>query len=216
MERSFWKVLMMVGAAAAAITLAPRQKPLTYKEAVMLAVDLYNERAAENFTFRLINAIPQPEWDANSKSTQELNFTIKETGCPAQEECPEEESSFRCDGLVKACSGYYFLEEFPPVTIVSCDEVEDENSSSSIPQQLNFTIQETVCPASEGMVSEQCEFKPDGLMKDCSGYSSTEQANSLVVITCDAAVQKPVQTTRFRGLRGLLRGLAKGISRAFQ
>ncbi|XP_062989632.1 cathelicidin-3-like [Elgaria multicarinata webbii] len=86
------------------------------------------------------------------------------------------------------------------------------NSSSVTLQQLNFTIQETVCPASEKRDPEQCEFKPDGLVKDCSGYFSTEQANSLIVITCDAVVQEPVRITRFRALRGFLRGFRRGIN----
>ncbi|KAH0627721.1 hypothetical protein JD844_003857 [Phrynosoma platyrhinos] len=37
-----------------------------------------------------------------------------------------------------------------------------QNSSSVILQQLNFTIQETVCPASKNVNAEECEFKPDG------------------------------------------------------
>uniref|UniRef100_H9GBP9 Vipericidin n=1 Tax=Anolis carolinensis TaxID=28377 RepID=H9GBP9_ANOCA len=63
------------------------------------------------------------------------------------------------------------------------------NSSSARLQQMNFTIQETVCPTSEKVMAEECEFKADGLVKDCSGYFSTEQTNSLIVVTCDAAVQ---------------------------
>ncbi|XP_061443864.1 cathelicidin-3-like [Rhineura floridana] len=87
------------------------------------------------------------------------------------------------------------------------------NSSSGYLQQLNFTIQETVCPTSEKVNAEQCDFKPNGLVRDCSGYFSVQQANSVIVITCDAAVREPVRVTRFRGLGILLRGIGKGLGR---
>ncbi|XP_066483522.1 cathelicidin-2-like [Tiliqua scincoides] len=60
-----------------------------------------------------------------------------------------------------------------------------QSSGSGTLLPLNFTIQETVCPATKKAVIEQCEFKPDGIMKDCSGYFSTKQANSLIVVTCN-------------------------------
>nr|XP_060639464.1 cathelicidin-3-like [Anolis sagrei ordinatus] len=85
------------------------------------------------------------------------------------------------------------------------------NSSSARLQQMNFTIQETVCPASEKVLAEECEFKANGLVKDCSGYFSTEQANSLIVVTCDTAVQEDSRITRFRGLGNFFKGFGHGF-----
>nr|XP_056713136.1 cathelicidin-3-like [Euleptes europaea] len=80
-------------------------------------------------------------------------------------------------------------------------------------QQLTFTMQETTCPNSENVVTEQCEFKPDGLIKGCTGYFSTEPGNPKILVSCENAVQKPVRVTRFRGLGLLLRGLGRGFGR---
>ncbi|XP_033021924.1 uncharacterized protein LOC117056019 [Lacerta agilis] len=127
MESCFWRVLLVVGAAAAATTvLPPAKEPLSYEDAAALAVDLYNQKAGEDFTYRLLNAAPQPNWDASSESAQELNFTIQETECLAEEERPVEECSFRDGGVVKECSSFYFLVENPPVAVVTCEAVEDE------------------------------------------------------------------------------------------
>nr|XP_028606953.1 uncharacterized protein LOC114607696 [Podarcis muralis] len=126
MESSFWRVLLLVGAAAATTVLPPAKEPLSYEDAAALAVDLYNQKADEDFTYRLLKAAPQPNWDASSESAQELNFTIQETECLAEEERPVEECSFRDGGVVKECSGFYFLAENPPVAIVTCEAVEDE------------------------------------------------------------------------------------------
>nr|XP_056713135.1 cathelicidin-3-like [Euleptes europaea] len=78
-------------------------------------------------------------------------------------------------------------------------------------QQLTFTMQETTCPNSENVVTEQCEFKPDGLIKGCTGYFSTEPGNPAILVSCDNVVQEPVRVTRFRGLGGFVRGFSRGI-----
>uniref|UniRef100_A0A670ZL26 Vipericidin n=1 Tax=Pseudonaja textilis TaxID=8673 RepID=A0A670ZL26_PSETE len=113
--------------------------------------------------------------DPYSESNQELNFTIKETVCPAEEEFSMEECDFKENGvrdrypaggvinptlepfretegrpipppwgsercspwdqflilttlfsppqLVRQCTGYFFLEERPPVAVLTCDTV---------------------------------------------------------------------------------------------
>ncbi|XP_033022221.1 cathelicidin-3-like [Lacerta agilis] len=109
----------------------------------------------------------------------------------------------------------YFYNQGPQVQnafrLLDAAQLPRLNSSSGNLQRLNFTIQETVCPTSGGAAAEQCDFKPDGLVKDCSGYFSNQQANSVIVVTCDAAVRKPTPVTRFRFLGGLLRGLGRGF-----
>ncbi|XP_034985839.1 cathelicidin-3-like [Zootoca vivipara] len=107
----------------------------------------------------------------------------------------------------------YFYNQGPQVQnafrLLDATQIPRLNSSSGNLQPLNFTIQETVCPTS--VVWELCDFKPEGLVKDCSGYFSNQQANSVTVITCDAAVRKPTPVTRFRFLGRLLRGIGRGF-----
>ncbi|XP_054846949.1 antimicrobial protein CAP18-like [Eublepharis macularius] len=99
-------------------------------------------------------------------------------------------------------NAFRLLEATPPLGM---------DSTSGTLQQLNFTMQETTCPASEDVVAEQCEFKPDGLMKDCIGYFSTKPENPMILINCDTAIQEPVHVTRFRGLGGFLKGFSRGV-----
>ncbi|TFK05560.1 rho GTPase-activating protein 44 [Platysternon megacephalum] len=53
--------------------------------------------------------------------------------------------------------------------------------------QLNFTIMETTCSVSDQTPVEQCDFKENGLVRDCSGHFSTQEACPVLAITCDVA-----------------------------
>ncbi|XP_023965509.2 cathelicidin-2-like [Chrysemys picta bellii] len=74
----------------------------------------------------------------------------------------------------------------------------DWDVSSKTIQPLKFTVQETVCPVSEKRDFNQCEFKEDGLVKDCSGFFSTEQDPPSVIIKCEEASEEPNIITRGR------------------
>ncbi|KAJ6655106.1 hypothetical protein lerEdw1_006010 [Lerista edwardsae] len=135
MKICFWRLLLVAGAAAAAASataLPPPQKALSYEQAARLAVDLYNKKAGESFTYKLLEAEPHPDWDANSQGAQEMDFTIQETVCQAEEEQPAEECDFREEGLVKECSAYYFLDETPSVAFVTCDVEMDEPQAQRV------------------------------------------------------------------------------------
>ncbi|KAG8148194.1 hypothetical protein E2320_022597 [Naja naja] len=99
MEGIFWKTLLVVGALSASGHCAPSQKVLTYAEAVEQGVVNYNKKAKEDSLYRLLEAVPRPGWDTNSKGTQELNFTIKETVCPAKEEASLDKCDFKEGGV---------------------------------------------------------------------------------------------------------------------
>ncbi|KAG8148193.1 putative Cathelicidin-related peptide lachesicidin protein, partial [Naja naja] len=62
--------------------------------------------------------------DPNSKGTQELNFTIKETVCPAKEEASLDKCDFKEGGVVRECTATYFLGEKTPVAVLDCIAVE--------------------------------------------------------------------------------------------
>ncbi|XP_026550105.1 cathelicidin-related peptide Oh-Cath-like, partial [Notechis scutatus] len=124
MEGFFWKTLLVVGALSASGHCAPSQKLLTYDEAVEQGVALYNSKAKEESLYRLLEAAPQPEWDPNSEGTQELEFTIKETVCPAKEEVSLDQCDFEEGGVVRECTATYFLGEKPPMAVLNCKAVE--------------------------------------------------------------------------------------------
>uniref|UniRef100_A0A8C6XSY7 Vipericidin n=1 Tax=Naja naja TaxID=35670 RepID=A0A8C6XSY7_NAJNA len=104
-HRIFWKTLLVVGALSASGHCAPSQKVLTYAEAVEQGVVNYNKKAKEDSLYRLLEAVPRPGWDTNSKGTQELNFTIKETVCPAKEEASLDKCDFKEGGVTPNLGG---------------------------------------------------------------------------------------------------------------
>ncbi|XP_060540643.1 cathelicidin-related peptide Oh-Cath-like [Pantherophis guttatus] len=126
MEGCFWKTLLVVGALATGGTSSLQHKSLSYDEAVDLAVSIYNSKSGEDSMYRLLEAVPQPEWDPLSESNQELNFTIKETECQVEEERSLKECDFEEDGVVMECRGYYFFGETPSVLVLTCEPVAEE------------------------------------------------------------------------------------------
>ncbi|KAL7977812.1 hypothetical protein Chor_010764 [Crotalus horridus] len=150
----FWKTVLVLGILSASGHCAPSHQLLSYDEAVSQGVVLYNSKAEEDSFYRLLEAVPQPEWvcilpvgslvyslrvntslmgcrvdpslckDPNSEGTQELKFTIKETVCPGGKEHSSDECDFKEDGVVRECTATYFLQEKPPMAFVTCNAVE--------------------------------------------------------------------------------------------
>ncbi|XP_067386495.1 uncharacterized protein [Emydura macquarii macquarii] len=74
----------------------------------------------------------------------------------------------------------------------------DWDSSSKTIQPLTFTVKESVCPITEKRDFSQCEYKEDGLVKDCSGFFSTEQDPPAAIIKCEETSEEPTVVTRGR------------------
>ncbi|XP_068952019.1 cathelicidin-1-like [Petaurus breviceps papuanus] len=72
-------------------------------------------------------------------------------------------------------------------------------------KRLNFTLKETVCPMTEELLLDQCDFKIDGLVKECQGSVSNEQGIAAIILTCD-----PVAPQTFRSRRSPLPRRKKG------
>uniref|UniRef100_A0A8C8E9K5 CTHL3 protein n=1 Tax=Otus sunia TaxID=257818 RepID=A0A8C8E9K5_9STRI len=64
-------------------------------------------------------------------------------------------------------------------------------------QCLNFTIMETRCPARSGARLDTCEFKDDGLIKDCSAPVPQLGSRPLLDVTCVDSTVDPVRVKRF-------------------
>ncbi|XP_053873635.1 uncharacterized protein LOC128831349 [Malaclemys terrapin pileata] len=265
------KVLLLVGVVTAAPT--PSSAPLpTHEDAVLAAVQAYNQEPGTTLAYRLLEAEPQPDWDVSSKTIQPVTFTVKETVCLVSEKRNPNQCEFKEDGLVKDCSGFFSTEQDPPSVIIKCEEASEEQdqfplslnatghrmetclkvlllvgvvtaaptpSSAPLPthedavlaavqaynqepgttlayrlleaepqpdwdvssktiQPVTFTVKETVCLVSEKRDPNQCEFKEDGLVKDCSGFFSTEQDPASVIIKCEEASEEPKVITRGR------------------
>ncbi|NXS47301.1 CTHL3 protein, partial [Balaeniceps rex] len=66
-------------------------------------------------------------------------------------------------------------------------------------QRLNFTIMETQCPVRSGVRPDACEFKEDGLIKDCSAPVPVPQRGGgpVLDVTCVDSTADPVRVKRF-------------------
>ncbi|NXY51596.1 CTHL3 protein, partial [Ceuthmochares aereus] len=77
--------------------------PLSYPQALALAVDSYNQRPEVEKVFRLLSSNPEPTPDVQLSSLQNLNFTLMETQCPKRSPVRPDTCDFKEDGVVKEC-----------------------------------------------------------------------------------------------------------------
>ncbi|XP_007499738.1 cathelicidin-2-like [Monodelphis domestica] len=68
---------------------------------------------------------------------------------------------------------------------------------------VSFTITETVCQKEDGRDPEECDFKDNGMVKECFGVIRLEFTKPIVDVSCDGASK----TKR----RSLLKRLGDGI-----
>uniref|UniRef100_A0A8C3HPA6 Uncharacterized protein n=1 Tax=Chrysemys picta bellii TaxID=8478 RepID=A0A8C3HPA6_CHRPI len=55
---------------------------------------------------------------------------------------------------------------------------------------LEFTVKETECPVSENLLLDQCDFRDNGVVRNCSGTVSTERRAPWVLLTCHPVAQE--------------------------
>ncbi|NWH50434.1 CTHL3 protein, partial [Fregata magnificens] len=80
-------------------------------------------------------------------------------------------------------------------------------------QRLNFTIMETQCPVRLGARPDACEFKEDGLIKDCSAPVPRRDSRPVFDVTCVDSTVDPVRVKRFWPLlRVAIKTVAAGIT----
>ncbi|XP_043834540.1 cathelicidin-related antimicrobial peptide Bf-CRAMP-like [Dromiciops gliroides] len=61
----------------------------------------------------------------------------------------------------------------------------DQGPQEETLNRLSFTLKETVCPVTEELLVDQCDFKDDGLVKECQGSVSNEENIAAIILTCD-------------------------------
>ncbi|XP_050798865.1 antimicrobial protein CAP18-like [Gopherus flavomarginatus] len=93
------KVLLLIRVVTAAPM--PSLSPLpTHEDAVLAAVQIYNQEPGTTLAYRLLEAEPQPDWDMSSKTIQPLTFTVQETACLVSEKHDVNQCEFKEDGVV--------------------------------------------------------------------------------------------------------------------
>uniref|UniRef100_A0A8C0CZC4 Uncharacterized protein n=1 Tax=Balaenoptera musculus TaxID=9771 RepID=A0A8C0CZC4_BALMU len=99
-----WLLLGLVVPSASA-------QALSYREAVLRAVDRLNEQSSEANLYRLLELDPPPKADEDPDTPKPVSFTVKETVCPRTSQQPPEQCDFKENGLVKQCVGTVTLDQ---------------------------------------------------------------------------------------------------------
>ncbi|XP_010860639.1 PREDICTED: cathelicidin-2 [Bison bison bison] len=97
---------------------------LSYREAVLRAVDQFNERSSEANLYRLLKLDPTPNDDFNPGTRKPVSFTVKETDCPRTTQQPLEQCDFKENGLVKQCVGTVTLDPSNDQFDINCNELQ--------------------------------------------------------------------------------------------
>uniref|UniRef100_A0A4W2GDI1 Cathelicidin-5 n=1 Tax=Bos indicus x Bos taurus TaxID=30522 RepID=A0A4W2GDI1_BOBOX len=98
---------------------------LSYREAVLRAVDQLNEKSSEANLYRLLELDPPPkEDDENPNIPKPVSFRVKETVCPRTSQQPPEQCDFKENGLVKQCVGTITLDQSDDLFDLNCNELQ--------------------------------------------------------------------------------------------
>ncbi|XP_069329702.1 cathelicidin antimicrobial peptide [Eulemur rufifrons] len=95
---------------------------LSYREAVLRAVDGLNQRSSDANLYRLLDLDPQFGGDGDPNTPKPVSFTVKETVCPRATQQPLEQCDFKENGLVKQCVGTVTLDQVRGSFDIRCNE----------------------------------------------------------------------------------------------
>ncbi|XP_004034110.1 cathelicidin antimicrobial peptide [Gorilla gorilla gorilla] len=112
-------VLLLLGLV---MPLAIIAQVLSYKEAVLRAIDGINQRSSDANLYRLLDLDPRPTMDGDPDTPKPVSFTVKETVCPRTTQQSPEDCDFKKDGLVKRCMGTVTLNQARGSFDISCDK----------------------------------------------------------------------------------------------
>ncbi|XP_064352201.1 cathelin-like [Camelus dromedarius] len=101
---------------------------LSYREAVLRAVDRLNEQSSDPNLYRLLELDLPPKADEDPDAPKPVSFTVKETVCPRRTQQPPEQCDFKEKGVVKQCVGTVTLDQSRDQQDITCDELQSVRS----------------------------------------------------------------------------------------
>ncbi|NXF78973.1 CTHL2 protein, partial [Sclerurus mexicanus] len=117
-----WVLLVVLGGACA----LPAPVPLAYTQALVQAVDSFNQRPGVQNAFRLLSADPEPAPGVELSSLRGLNFTVMETDCAVSAGPNPDDCDFKENGAIKECSGTVQLLQGSPEIDLSCSDASSD------------------------------------------------------------------------------------------
>ncbi|XP_055413556.1 cathelicidin-3 [Bubalus kerabau] len=97
---------------------------LSYREAVLRAVDRINDGSSEANLYRLLELDPPPKDVEDRGARKPASFRVKETVCPRTSQQPLEQCDFKENGLVKQCVGTITLDQSDDLFDLNCNELQ--------------------------------------------------------------------------------------------
>ncbi|XP_064352644.1 antibacterial peptide PMAP-23 isoform X2 [Camelus dromedarius] len=97
---------------------------LSYREAVLRAVDRLNEQSSDPNLYRLLELDLPPKADEDLDAPKPVSFTVKETVCPRRTLLPPEQCDFKENGVVKQCVGTVNLYQLRDNFDITCNELQ--------------------------------------------------------------------------------------------
>ncbi|KAB0336941.1 hypothetical protein FD754_025455, partial [Muntiacus muntjak] len=94
---------------------------LSYREAVLRAVDQLNEQSSEPNIYRLIELDQPPQDDEDPDTPKQVSFRVKETVCSRTSQQPPEQCDFKENGLLKRCEGTVTLDQVRGNFDITCN-----------------------------------------------------------------------------------------------
>ncbi|XP_029444126.1 cathelicidin-6-like isoform X2 [Rhinatrema bivittatum] len=82
----------------------------------------------------------------------------------------------------------FYIKNLPGSSVFKIIEYDSKNISANAfePQQVKFRIKETVCQKSELESKEECDFKENGLIKNCTAFFMEQKIRT----TCNTVMLK--------------------------
>ncbi|XP_050996333.1 cathelicidin antimicrobial peptide [Acomys russatus] len=103
------------------LPLAIAQTP-SYKEAVLRAVDGFNQQSSDTNLYRLLDLQSLPTEDEDPDTPKYVRFQVKETECDKTSQQLPEQCNFKDQGLVKQCTGTVTLDQATDAFDINCSE----------------------------------------------------------------------------------------------
>nr|KAF6473429.1 cathelicidin antimicrobial peptide [Rousettus aegyptiacus] len=114
-------LLLLLGLARPPATSA---QAFSYQEAVLRAVDGFNQRSKEANLYRLLELDPQLQQEKDKNTPRPVSFRVKETVCPRTTRQVPEQCDFKENGLVKQCVGTVTLDQVNGYFDINCAELQ--------------------------------------------------------------------------------------------
>ncbi|XP_031200377.1 cathelicidin antimicrobial peptide [Mastomys coucha] len=95
---------------------------LSYREAVLRAVDDFNQQSLDTNIYRLLDLDSEPQGDEDPDTPKYVRFRVKETVCGKPAQQLPEQCAFKEQGVVKQCMGTVTLNPAAESFDISCNE----------------------------------------------------------------------------------------------